>query len=202
MSDLFSDISAQLITEFHDACLAQTQWAKQVQPKYHQGVWQNIELNHRYNCLLWQEEDLARRRGVPDREIVANKRNIDGYNQKRNDAIEKIDEQLLQRLETVQRNADARLNSETAGAMVDRLSILGLKIFHMRVQTKRDDVDAEHRAACEAKLEKLIEQRGDLGNCLDNLLNEMTAGRAYYKIYRQFKMYNDPKLNPQLYQKR
>jgi hypothetical protein len=99
----------------------------------------------------------------------------------------------------VQPAANARLHSETAGSMTDRLSIMSLKIKAMREQTLRTDVDAAHIESCQAKLAKLLEQRGDLAGCLDTLLTEAAAGRAYYKIYRQFKMYNDPKLNPQLY---
>jgi hypothetical protein len=84
--------------------------------------------------------------------------------------------------------------------MCDRLSILALKIHAMRLQTQRKDAAADHLAACAAKLERLQEQRGDLAGCFDTLLREAQTGAAYFKIYRQFKMYNDPKLNPQLYQ--
>jgi hypothetical protein len=155
--------------------------------------------NHRHNCMLWTQEDLARRRNVPDAEIAANKRAIDLHNQQRNDAIEKIDEALLTSLETVVRKPHARLSSETAGAMIDRLSILSLKIHHMRLQTERRDVDREHIDTCLAKLARLNEQRADLGACLDRLLVEARAGESYFKVYRQFKMYNDPNLNPALY---
>lgn len=163
------------------------------------GVWQAIVENHRHNCALWAEEDLARRRNVPDAEIAANKRAIDAHNQKRNDAIEQIDEFLLSYFSDVKRAEDARLNSETAGAMVDRLSILSLKIHHMRLQTERQDVDENHRQSCLAKLGRLIEQRTDLAACLDRLLCEVENGGTYFKVYRQFKMYNDPSLNPALY---
>jgi len=158
-----------------------------------------VEANHHHNQSLWREEDLARRRNVPDSEIAKNKRNIDGHNQKRNDAIERIDETLLQSLVTVKIKTDARLNSETAGAMVDRLSIVSLKIRAMREQTERTDVDAAHVEACRQKLARLLEQRRDLGGCLDRLLAEAARGESYFKVYRQFKMYNDPKLNPAIY---
>ena len=160
-------------------------------------LWQAIEDNHRNNSMLWDEEDLARRRHAPDSEIAGNKRAIDGYNQKRNDAIERIDEQLLS-LFTAMKDS-ARLNSETPGAMVDRLSILSLKIRSMRLQTQRSDVDRAHIESCQAKLDRLIEQRTDLGACLDRLLAECARGESRFKIYRQFKMYNDPKLNPAVY---
>lgn len=160
---------------------------------------QALAANHWHNCRLWDEEDLARRRNVPDAEIAANKRAIDSHNQKRNDAIERIDEELLAGLSGVPRKPGARLSSETAGAMIDRLSILALKIHHMRLQTERKDADRGHIDACRAKLERLLEQRADLAACLDRLLEEAGRGESYFKVYRQFKMYNDPKLNPALY---
>lgn len=187
------------ITAFHDARLAVPDWAKSDRRERAEVAWQAIEDNHRFNCLLWGEEDLARRRNVPDSEIAANKRAIDGHNQRRNDAIERIDEQLLSSLAGVERKPGARLNSETAGAMIDRLSILSLKIHHMRLQTLRTDVDRDHVETCRAKLARLQEQRADLARCLDELLADAARGERYFKIYRQFKMYNDPKLNPAIY---
>ncbi|HEX7634155.1 MAG TPA: DUF4254 domain-containing protein, partial [Noviherbaspirillum sp.] len=166
------------------------------------GPWRWIEVNHRCNSLLWNEEDKARRTDVSAAEIAAGKRLIDQYNQKRNDAIEAIDEHILQELGACPHTEHARLNSETAGSMIDRLSILCLKIWHMREQTQRADAGAEHIAACEAKLQRLLLQRADLGSCFDTLLADARAGRAYFKVYRQFKMYNDPALNPYLYARR
>jgi hypothetical protein len=187
------------VLAIHDACHAVAGWAKRAEPEHADGLWRAIEDNHRCNCLLWDEEDLARRRNVADAEIAANKRAIDGYNQRRNDAIERIDEHLLRALEAVAPRPDARLSSETAGAMIDRLSILSLKIHHMRLQTERQDVDQAHIEACRAKLARLVEQRTDLAACLERLLAEAAQGTSTFKVYRQFKMYNDPKLNPALY---
>ncbi|PZP27676.1 MAG: hypothetical protein DI603_21315 [Roseateles depolymerans] len=169
-----------------------------------------IAVNHFHNRSLWAQEDLARRTQAPDAEIVANKRAIDRHNQARNDAIERVDEFLLSALGLVDPAtiatalprstvpAGARLNSETAGSMLDRISILGLKIAAMREQTLRTDVDDAHRQACTERLQRLIQQRADLGSCYDELLADARAGRAYFKVYRQFKMYNDPRLNPAL----
>jgi len=190
--------SADLVA-FHDASHAIDGWAKSGARDHAAGLWQAIEDNHRCNCLLWDEEDLARRRNVPDSAIAANKRAIDGHNQKRNDAIERIDEQLLAALTGVAAKPGARLNSETPGSMCDRLSILSLKIHHMRLQTLRTDVDRGHIDTCSAKLARFLEQRKDLAGCLDRLLDECSRGESVFKVYRQFKMYNDPKLNPAIY---
>ncbi len=183
------------IVRFHDEALATPQKPE----RFQSGVWAAIEANHGHNAQLWDQEDLARRKHAPDSEIAGNKRAIDHHNQKRNDAIERIDEALLGSLEMVSRKKDARLSSETAGAMIDRLSILALKIKAMRAQTERTDVDRQHIDSCHEKLYRLLEQRKDLAGCLDRLLAECARGEAYFKVYRQFKMYNDPNLNPAVY---
>ena len=199
MTAIFDDVGAAAIRAFHDARVADRGWAASGATAYADGPWPWIEANHRCNTLLWDEEDLARRRDVPDAAIAANKRAIDGYNQRRNDATEKLDEALLARLSAVELCADAWHNSETAGAMIDRLSILALKSFHMDLQTRRADASAEHVAACRDKLARLAVQRDDLARCYDTLLARAADGRAFWRIYRQFKMYNDPSLNPYLY---
>lgn len=193
-------IDAASVMHLHDIALhgprgKPTGWA-------HDGAWPAIEANHRYNQLLWDEEDRARRTDVPAEDIAASKRLIDQHNQQRNDAVEAIDEAILADLAGVAPLPGARLSSETAGAMIDRLSILALKIFHMREQVERADASPAHRRACHAKLEKLMAQREDLASCLDRLLQEAAQGHAYFKVYRQFKMYNDPTLNPYLYGQR
>jgi Protein of unknown function (DUF4254) len=200
------------VIAWHDALLAQAGWpqaAASIAPPPGEA-WHWITENHRCNSRLWAEEDLARRTQVADAEIAANKRAIDRYNQARNDAIERIDELLLIALGLVDpasARTDApvstvrpgsRLNSETAGGMTDRLSILALKVHAMRAQSERSDVDGAHRASSAAKLERLQQQRNDLAGCLDALLADAQAGRAHFKVYRQFKMYNDPRLNPAL----
>lgn len=173
-------------------------------------LWHWINSNHFFNSSLWAEEDLARRTTVSSDEIAKNKRAIDKYNQARNDATERVDEILLTDLGLVDAAsaqtdapvskvpANARLNSETAGSIIDRMSIMALKIHAMRAQTLRTDVDDDHRKNSQVKLEKLLQQRSDLGDCLDTLIADTQAGRAYFKVYRQFKMYNDPRFNPAL----
>lgn len=194
----FADIASSVIVAYHDARVAAG--AKNgADDGGGSDAWRVIAANHRSNHLLWDEEDQARRTDVPDAAIAANKRAIDRYNQQRNDAIEKIDEALLARIAGVMPAADAWHNAETAGSMIDRLSILALKIHHMRVQTLRTDATHEHIATCTAKLARLDAQRGDLARCLDTLLARAADGRAFWRIYRQFKMYNDPTLNPYLY---
>lgn len=173
-------------------------------------AWAWVACNHRFNARLWAEEDLARRTTVAAEAIAANKRAIDGFNQARNDATERVDEILLVALGLVDEAsarsdspqssvpAGARLNSETAGSMIDRLSILALKRHAMQAQVQRQDVDAAHRQASAVKLQRLQQQRQDLADCLDSLLADAAAGRAYFKVYRQFKMYNDARFNPAL----
>jgi hypothetical protein len=207
-------LQAAAVMATHDRLLATAGWPQTQPPPQDDGVWHWLQANHRNNSLLWAEEDLARRTTVADAEIAANKRAIDGYNQARNDATERVDELLLIALGLVDAAsartdapvstvpAGARLNSETAGSMVDRMSIMALKAHAMRQQTERTDVDEAHRAASRVKLQRLLQQRQDLGDCLDALLADAAAGRAYFKVYRQFKMYNDPRFNPALVKER
>ena len=203
--------TANAVLELHDRCLARSDWPQAAPAGTdEQDVWHWITTNHLFNSRLWAEEDLARRTQVSDSDIAANKRAIDRFNQARNDATERVDELLLVALGLVDPAsartdapitrvpAGARLNSETAGSMIDRLSIMALKVHAMRQQTQRQDADAAHIAASQGKLQRLLEQRADLGACLDSLLADAQAGRAYFKVYRQFKMYNDPRFNPVL----
>lgn len=198
MSAIFADVRAGLLTAWHDAAIAN---ADTPLPTAADDAWTWIATNHRCNRELWAQEDAARRVDVPAEAIAANKRAIDGLNQRRNDAVERIDEALLARIADVAPAPDAWHNAESAGAMIDRLSILALKNFHMGIETARMDATAGHRAACAAKLERLQAQRGDLERCLDALLERASTGHAFWRVYRQFKMYNDPTLNPELYRR-
>ena len=195
----FDDVRSSAIRAFHEAGLARNAQDNSGPSAFGDGVWLWIETNHRCNTLLWDEEDQARRRDVADAAIVANKRAIDGFNQRRNDAIEKIDEALLLRLAGITAAPNAWHNSESAGSIVDRLSILALKIFHMHAQATRADTSEEHRVTCLAKHARFQRQGSDLGGCLDALFACSIEGRAYWRIYRQFKMYNEATLNPYLY---
>jgi hypothetical protein len=136
--------------------------------------------------------------------IASVKHRIDKLNQERNDLIEKLDDALLDMLHQrgVASLAEMPWNSETPGSIIDRLSILSLKVFHMREQTERRDADMAHRDRCADRLRILEQQRADLTRALQILLDDLLAGRKQLKLYRQFKMYNDPSLNPAIYGKR
>ena len=193
-------IQSQEITGLHDAYLLNMAWPDESEMKHQasDSLFKFIEANHFYNTKLWNEEDLARRQNVSDSEITKNKRAIDKFNQSRNDFIEQIDSFILERISKAILK-EAKQNSETLGAMVDRLSILSLKIFHMSIQTRRENISELHIQTCSKKLEVLKIQRNDLCVCFEELLYDCTLGLRYFNQYKQFKMYNDPNLNPQLY---
>lgn len=162
-----------------------------------EGLMELAISQHRANFDLWHEEDKARDPHATDAEIAAVKHAIDRLNQRRNDLVEKIDESLLA-LAGAQ-NAKAPLHSETPGMMIDRLSILALKIYHTREEAQRATATEAHRVKNAARLAVLEEQRRDLAGCLNALWLEVKAGTRRFKLYRQMKMYNDPELNPVMY---
>lgn len=193
-------IDVRSITELQQATVAL--WHEQEVSNPHTGFLQVVCEQHKFNFLLWHEEDVARSPNVGDERIAAVKRAIDGYNQQRNDWIEKLDDFLLDEIRNrgVTLAAGAPLNTETPGSAIDRLSILSLRLYHMDEQAARTDATAEHRAKVAGRLAILREQHADLSNSLQELLRDIFAGRKRLKVYRQFKMYNDPTLNPYLYQ--
>lgn len=156
---------------------------------------------HRWNYLLWHEEDIARSPVASDREIAEVKRAIDRYNQQRNDWIERLDEHISEQLEQarVALELDARLNTETPGSAIDRLSIMALRIYHLEEQLERSDVSAEHLTSVETKLNRCRQQQADLMAATQRLVHDIFAGKTRHRTYRQHKMYNDPSLNPQIY---
>lgn len=151
------------------------------------------------DTVQWHLEDIIRDPNIDPVEALALKRRIDRSNQVRTDMVEYIDSYMLDKYKDVTPCPDARLNTETPAWAIDRLSILALKIYHMRRETLRDDVDDAHRDACRKKLATLLAQQVDLSTAIEELLEDIEAGRKYMKTYKQMKMYNDPALNPILY---
>lgn len=157
---------------------------------------------HAFNFLLWHQEDIARSPDVGDARIAEVKRAIDRYNQQRNDWIEKIDDWLSEQLAARGIKADPSLpmNTETPGSVIDRLSIIAIRIYHLDEQTQRSDASAEHLEKVRHRLAVCRLQRDELAAALVQLLSDIEAGRKRHRTYRQMKMYNDPTLNPYLYQ--
>lgn len=154
------------------------------------------------DTVQWHFEDIIRDPHIDPIEALQLKRRIDRSNQDRTDLVEQIDSYFRQQYSNVKVLPDARINTESPAWAVDRLSILALKIYHMREQAERQDASAEHRERCKAKLDVLLEQQVDLSTAIDQLLDDISAGRKYMKVYRQMKMYNDPSTNPVLYGKK
>jgi cell division protein FtsB len=187
------------IVELHETTVSR--WHGHEIDNPHEGFLHVVCLQHQQNFRLWHQEDIARSPDVSNADLAAVKRAIDKLNQQRNDLIERLDDYLIEALGAagVQPQADAPLNTETPGSVVDRLSILALRLYHMEEQACRDDATDDHIAKAKARLEILHEQHRDLANSLRALLDDIFAGRKRLKVYRQFKMYNDPTMNPYLY---
>jgi hypothetical protein len=165
------------------------------------GIDYSLYLKCWIDTVQWHYEDIIRDPHIDPVEALALKRRIDKSNQDRTDLVEEIDSYFRQYYSNVKPLEDARLNTESPAWAVDRLSILALKIYHMQEQVDRKDASAEHIAKCQAKLQVLLEQQKDLSLAIDQLLEDIEAGRKYMKVYRQMKMYNDPATNPILYKK-
>jgi hypothetical protein len=151
------------------------------------------------DTVQWHFEDIIRDPHIDPIEALQLKRRIDRSNQDRTDLVEQIDSYFRQQYSDVRVLPDARINTESPAWAIDRLSILALKIYHMREQAEREDASSEHREKCKGKLNVLLEQQKDLSTAIDQLLEDIAAGRIYMKVYRQMKMYNDPSTNPVLY---
>jgi hypothetical protein len=151
------------------------------------------------DTVQWHLEDIVRQPDINPIEGLAIKRRIDKSNQDRTDLVEAIDSYFLHQYKNVTPQANATINTESPAWAIDRLSILALKIYHMRIESKRKDADETHKALCQQKLETLLEQQKDLSSAIDQLLADIASGRKFMKVYKQMKMYNDPSLNPMLY---
>jgi hypothetical protein len=192
-------IEIRLITELHATCVQH--WHQQQIDNQYDGFLEIVCRQHQQNFKLWHQEDIARSPDVSDSDLARVKHAIDKLNQQRNDLIEQIDQAIIQQLNDLRIHArpDAMLNTETPGSAIDRLSILSLRIYHMEEQAFRTDATDEHIAKAKSRLEILYEQHRDLCRSTQDLLDDVFAGRKYTKIYRQLKMYNDPTMNPYLY---
>jgi hypothetical protein len=158
-----------------------------------------LYLKNWIDTVQWHLEDIIRDPAIDPVEALQIKRRIDRSNQERTDLVEMIDSYFLQKFANVEVKADATINTESPAWAIDRLSILQLKIYHMRIEANREDSPEEQRNRCAEKLAVLLEQEKDLTSAIDMLLADMEAGKKYMKVYKQMKMYNDPSLNPVLY---
>lgn len=175
------------------------EWKQQGINTREQGFLGLVEQNHAFNYQLWHAEDRARREDMGFEFVYKAKREIDYCNQQRNDRMEAMDQSLYQQLEPAAPDA-CPVHSETPGMMIDRLSILALKAYHMQIQTERTDVEESHRQTCQRKLQTIHAQQHQLLACLSQLLDDVNNKQRTFRVYHQFKMYNDPKLNPEIYQ--
>lgn len=177
--------------------LLTARWHEETPAAGGDGFLRLVQENHLRNFELWHEEDIARRDDLGSERVHQAKRAIDRFNQERNNFIEEMDKVLVAALQPP--GSGCPQNSETPGMMIDRLSILALKQFHMHEETIRIEASESHHTTCSEKLARIVRQRGDLTQCVGELLAEVAAGTRTFAVYYQFKMYNDPALNPQLY---
>jgi len=158
-----------------------------------------LYLKNWIDTVQWHLEDIIRDPEIDSKKALSIKRWIDKSNQERTDLVELIDSYFLEQFKDVKVAEDATINTESPAWAVDRLSILVLKIYHMKEQVSRVDVSESHKQECQKKLDILLEQKKDLSSAIDTLLEDISSGRKYMKVYKQMKMYNDPDLNPILY---
>ena len=189
-------INPLAITSLHADCI--NQWKSTGIKHRHNGFYQLVEENHAFNYQLWHAEDRARRDDMGHEFVYQAKREIDRCNQQRNNRMEAMDEWIFTLLQP-EKPTLCPVNSESPGMIIDRLSILSLKSYHMAIQTLRQEASEIHRNACSLKLETLHQQLEQLTLCLGELLDEVMTKIRTFRVYHQFKMYNDPSLNPELY---
>ena len=185
------NLQAQMVSDWHKGPIEITQ----------SGFLATVCTQHSFNYQLWHEEDIARSPDVSDEEIAKVKRSIDGFNQQRNDWIEKLDDEIAKMMteKGVQPRDDAQLNTETPGSAIDRLSIMSLRLYHLDEQLKRADASEQHIQSVQQKIDVCQLQQSELAKSLQQLIDAIAAGTKRHLTYRQFKMYNDPTLNPYLY---
>ena len=197
-TELSNPIFNQAIEDYHKTDNVDTP----IKNPYGEGTIENsLYLKCWIDTVQWHLEDIIRDPQIDPAEALLIKRRIDRSNQDRTDLVEQIDSWLREKYKDVKVKSDARINTESPAWAIDRLSILALKIYHMKEQVERKDADASHREKCAAKLDILLQQQVDLCTAINQLLEDIAAGVKYMKVYKQMKMYNDPETNPVLYKK-
>jgi hypothetical protein len=194
--DSFNRLFDQVIADYHRNDHVDQEF---VNPIEQEGI--DYLLYHKcwIDTVQWHLEDIIRNPSINPKEALSIKRRIDAFNQERTDLVEQIDDFFLEKFSQVSYQGNAKVNTESPAWAIDRLSILALKIYHMKEQVQRTDVEEGHFRSVERKLEVLLIQRQDLTQAISDLLDDIQAGRRIMKVYRQMKMYNDPSLNPVLY---
>lgn len=197
-TDFCNNIFDKTIDQYH---ITDCVDAKAVNP-YEKGSLEHLLFTKNWiDTVQWHFEDIIRDPNIDPKEALVLKRRIDASNQERTDMVEYIDSYFLDKYKDVKVQDGARLNTESPAWAFDRLSILALKLYHMRAEAERTDTTKEQQEACNKKLNVLEEQRIDLSTAIEELIEDIEAGRKYMKAYKQMKMYNDPLLNPVLYKK-
>ena len=195
-TELSNSIFNQVIRNYHEFDDVDTPIHN---PYEQRSIEYYLYLKNWIDTVQWHLEDIIRDPNIDPVEALKIKRRIDKSNQDRTDLVELIDSYFLDKYKGVKVSADATINTESPAWAIDRLSILALKIYHMREQVERHDSTPEHHESCQKKLDVLLEQQKDLCSAIDQLLADFEAGKKYMKVYKQMKMYNDPSLNPVLY---
>ena len=190
------EVFERAIADYHKADNVDTPIAN---PYKEKSIEFYLYLKNWIDTVQWHLEDIIRDPQIDPVNALAIKRRIDRSNQDRTDLVELIDSYFLDQFGKVQTLPDATINTESPAWAVDRLSILALKIYHMKIEAERTDTPSEQQERCRRKLSVLLEQKRDLSSAIDMLLDDMAAGRKFMKVYKQMKMYNDPMLNPVLY---
>ncbi|HBZ35123.1 MAG TPA: hypothetical protein DEO33_01650 [Rikenellaceae bacterium] len=196
-SDKFNEIFDRSVNDYH-------KWdnvdAEMINP-FNQGTLEYFLYEKNWiDAVQWHLEDIIRDPGIDPVKALAIKRRIDNSNQERTDLVEMIDSYFMELFSNVIPRNDATINTETPAWAIDRLSILALKIYHMKIESERSNASNDHIARCKEKYRTLLTQREDLSLAIDQLLTDIEEGRKFMKFYKQMKMYNDPALNPILYQ--
>jgi hypothetical protein len=194
--DSFNRLFDKVIADYHRHDHVDQEFVNPIQPG---GIDHLLYHKCWIDTVQWHLEDIIRNPSIDPAEALSIKRRIDASNQERTDLVEQIDDFFVEYFREVTYQRDAKINTESPAWAIDRLSILGLKIYHMEEQVQRNDVAEDHFHSVEQKLQVLLTQRKDLTQAITDLLDDLQAGRRVMKVYRQMKMYNDPSLNPVLY---